>query len=397
MEEIVYEGIIEKPNVVVVGNSGVGKSTLINALLQSYEAETGTGEAVTKNIRVHENDALGFRLIDTIGFEPGFLNQNKAINALRKWSKDSIKNDEKEQQINLIWYCIDGTSRKMFKKNIDMLSRATSVWPSVPIIVVITKSYSKPERDENVRMVLRGFESNKKLSTNLKAIIPVVASTYRIDEELNINVTPDGLGELLSETVKYLPEGLNASERDKKLFYLQQKKMMAHSVVGASTVAGVTVGLVPIPFPDGTILTPLEVGLIKSLSKIYELEYDKNTELFQTIVNAGTAGIIAKSALNAIKAIPGLNIAGDVLNAIVAGTIVAGLGEGSIFVFEQIYTGQKSIQDIEWVKGILDSKVAASVTGSLGKIVQEYNAKSQKGKVTAKDLMVIIIKNLKMK
>lgn len=397
MEEIVYEGIIEKPNVVVVGNSGVGKSTLINALLQSYEAETGTGEAVTKNIRVHENDALGFRLIDTIGFEPGFLNQNKAINALRKWSKDSIKNDEKEQQINLIWYCIDGTSRKMFKKNIDMLSRATSVWPSVPIIVVITKSYSKPERDENVRMVLRGFESNKKLSANLKAIIPVVASTYRIDEELNINVTPDGLGELLSETVKYLPEGLNASERDKKLFYLQQKKMMAHSVVGASTVAGVTVGLVPIPFPDGTILTPLEVGLIKSLSKIYELEYDKNTELFQTIVNAGTAGIIAKSALNAIKAIPGLNIAGDVLNAIVAGTIVAGLGEGSIFVFEQIYTGQKSIQDIEWVKGILDSKVAASVTGSLGKIVQEYNAKSQKGKVTAKDLMVIIIKNLKMK
>lgn len=277
MEEIVYEGIIEKPNVVVVGNSGVGKSTLINALLQSYEAETGTGEAVTKNIRVHENDALGFRLIDTIGFEPGFLNQNKAINALRKWSKDSIKNDEKEQQINLIWYCIDGTSRKMFKKNIDMLSRATSVWPSVPIIVVITKSYSKPERDENVRMVLRGFESNKKLSANLKAIIPVVASTYRIDEELNINVTPDGLGELLSETVKYLPEGLNASERDKKLFYLQQKKMMAHSVVGASTVAGVTVGLVPIPFPDGTILTPLEVGLIKSLSKIYELEYDKNT------------------------------------------------------------------------------------------------------------------------
>jgi uncharacterized protein (DUF697 family)/GTP-binding protein EngB required for normal cell division len=397
MEETVYEGIVEKPNVVVVGNSGVGKSTLINALLQSYEAETGTGEAVTKNIRVHENDALGFRLIDTIGFEPGFLNQNKAINALRKWSKDSIKNDEKEQQINLIWYCIDGTSRKMFKKNIDMLSRATSVWPSVPIIVVITKSYSKPERDENVRMVLRGFESNKKLSANLKAIIPVVASTYRIDEELNINVTPDGLGELLAETVRYLPEGLNASERDKKLFYLQQKKMMAHSVVGASTVAGVTVGLVPIPFPDGTILTPLEVGLIKSLSKIYELEYDKNTELFQTIVNAGTAGIIAKSALNAIKAIPGLNIAGDVLNAIVAGTIVAGLGEGSIYVFEQIYTGQKSIQDIEWVKGILDSKVAASVTGSLGKIVQEYNAKSQKGKVTAKDLMVIIIKNLKLK
>ena len=397
MNEIVYEGVIEKPNVVVVGNSGVGKSTLINSLLQSYEAETGIGEATTKNIRVHENDALGFRLIDTIGFEPGFLNQNKAISALRKWSKNSIKNDEKEQQINLIWYCIDGTSRKMFRKNIEMLSRATSVWPSVPIIVVITKSYSKPERDDNVRMVWRAFENSKKLSANLKAVIPVVADTYRIDEELNINVVPDGLGELLAETVKYLPEGLNASERDKKNFYLQQKRMLAHSVVGASTVAGVTVGLVPIPFPDGTILTPLEVGEIKSLSKIYELEYDKNTELFQTIVNAGTAGIIAKSALNAIKAIPGLNIAGEVLNAIVAGTIVAGLGEGSIYVFEQIYTGQKSIQDIEWVKNILDSKVAGSVTSSLNGIVRDYSEKSKQGKVKKKELMKIIVGNLKLK
>ena len=397
MNEIVYEGVIEKPNVVVVGNSGVGKSTLINSLLQSYEAETGIGEATTKNIRVHENDALGFRLIDTIGFEPGFLNQNKAISALRKWSKNSIKNDEKEQQINLIWYCIDGTSRKMFRKNIEMLSRATSVWPSVPVIVVITKSYSKPERDDNVRMVWRAFENSKKLSANLKAVIPVVADTYRIDEELNINVVPDGLGELLAETVKYLPEGLNASERDKKNFYLQQKRMLAHSVVGASTVAGVTVGLVPIPFPDGTILTPLEVGEIKSLSKIYELEYDKNTELFQTIVNAGTAGIIAKSALNAIKAIPGLNIAGEVLNAIVAGTIVAGLGEGSIYVFEQIYTGQKSIQDIEWVKNILDSKVACSVTSSLNGIVRDYSEKSKQGKVTKKELMKIIVGNLKLK
>ena len=139
----VYTGVIEKPNVVVIGNSGVGKSTLINSLFQSYVAETSIGEATTKQMRVYENDALGFRIIDTIGFEPGLLNQSKAITAIRKWSKDSIKNDDTTHQINMIWYCIDGTSRKMFRKNIDMLAHATSVWKSVPIIVVITKSYSK--------------------------------------------------------------------------------------------------------------------------------------------------------------------------------------------------------------------------------------------------------------
>ena len=394
----VYTGVVEKPNVVVIGNSGVGKSTLINSLFQSYVAETSIGEATTKQLRVYESEGLGFRIIDTIGFEPGLLNQSKAISAIRKWSRDSIKNDDATHQINMIWYCIDGTSRKMFKKNIDMLAHATSVWKSVPIIVVITKSYSKPERAENVRMVYNAFKNHKKLSENLKAIVPVVATTYKIDTDLNINVTPDGLGELLTETVKFLPEGVNASIVDKNYFYLNQKRAMAHSVVGASALAGLTVGLVPIPFPDGTILTPLEVGEIKSLSKIYGVEFDKNTELIQTIINAGTAGIIAKTALNAIKAIPGLNIAGDVLNGIVAGVIVAALGEGSVYIFEQIYTGQKSVTDTEWVKKFLDSKVASGLAGNINNIVKEYTDLLATGKkLTAKDVMVIILKNIKIK
>ncbi len=394
----VYTGVIEKPNVVVIGNSGVGKSTLINSLFQSYVAETSIGEATTKQMRVYENDALGFRIIDTIGFEPGLLNQSKAITAIRKWSKDSIKNDDTTHQINMIWYCIDGTSRKMFRKNIDMLAHATSVWKSVPIIVVITKSYSKPERDENIRMVYNAFKNHKKLSENLKAIVPVVATTYKIDNDLNINVTPDGLGELLTETVKYLPEGVNASIVDKNYFYLNQKRAMAHSVVGASAIAGLTVGLVPIPFPDGTILSPLEIGEIKSLSKIYGVEFDKDTELIQTIINAGTAGIVAKTALNAIKAIPAVNIAADVLNGIVAGVIVAALGEGSIYIFEQIYTGQKSVSDTEWVKRFLDSKVAAGLAGNMNVIIKEYTDKLNSGqKVTMKDVMAIILKNMKFK
>ena len=393
----VYEGVIDKPNVVVVGNSGVGKSTLINALFQTYAAETGIGEATTREVRVYESDYLAFRLIDTIGFEPGKINQSRAIMSLRKWSRDSIKNNDPTRQINMIWYCVDGTSRKMFKKNIDMLARATSIWKSVPIIVVITKSYSKPERDENVRMIYSAFQNHSKLRDNLRGIIPIVAQTYKIDADLNINVTPDGLGELLAETMRFLPEGVMASVVDRNYFNLQQKRFMAHSVVGVSTLAGVTVGLVPIPFPDGTILTPLEVGEIKSLSKLYGLEMDSNADLVQTIISAGTAGIIAKSAINSIKLIPGINIAADVLNGIVAGVIVAALGEGSIFVFEQIYTGKKSANDTEWVKKFMDSKVATGITESIGHIIAEYSERSSKGKLSTRDVMSIILKNIRIK
>ena len=37
----VYTGVIEKPNVVVIGNSGVGKSTLLNALFGREMTRTG--------------------------------------------------------------------------------------------------------------------------------------------------------------------------------------------------------------------------------------------------------------------------------------------------------------------------------------------------------------------
>lgn len=386
----------EKANVVVVGNSGVGKSTLINSVFQSDElARTGIGESTTKELRIYESKELAFRLIDTMGFEPGFMNQNNAIRAIKKWSKDSIKNENQSRQIHMIWYCIDGTSKKMFRKNIDMLARATAIWKSVPIIVVITKSYSKPERGENVEMVYRAFQSHKKLWENLKAVIPVVARTYKIDADNNINVVPDGLGELLAETEKYIPEGLIASVKDKADYELQQKRVLSHSVVGTSVLAGITIGLTPIPFADGALLTPLEVGLIKGLSKIYNVEYDNNTELLQTIVNAGAAGIIGKTALSGLKAVPGINIAGEVLNAIVAGSVIAALGEGCVYIFEQIYLGNKSASDVEWVKKILESKAAESVAGHMDEIAADYVRKRSNGKVSAKDMLSIILKNIK--
>ena len=68
---------MEYGNVLVVGNSGVGKSTLINAVLGDDAKEvapTGIGiSGTTKDLKIYEDDSIPFRLIDTIGFEPSFF------------------------------------------------------------------------------------------------------------------------------------------------------------------------------------------------------------------------------------------------------------------------------------------------------------------------------------
>ena len=50
------------------------------------------------------------------------------------------------------------------------------------------------------------------------------------------------------------------------------------------------------------------------------------------------------------------------------------------------------------MRGFLDSKVAGGITGNLNKIIKEYTELLASGKkVTMKDVMVIIMKNIKLK
>lgn len=349
---------MERGNVLVIGNSGVGKSTLINSVLGDERAETGWGrEGTTKELKIYENENLPFRIIDSVGFEPSFINKHKAIHAIKKWSLESAKDDHQDNQINEIWFCIEGTSSKLFPETIKCLSSSTSMWKSVPIIVVITKSYSVPERKNNIEMVHNAFAKQKHFSKNLRKIIPVVASTYILNE--TAYAAPDGIIELIDSTNELLPEGLKAAEKDISKFKLDRKKVFAQSIVSTSTTIGVIVGAVPIPFADAALLAPIEATEITTLAKLYEINKHENSKQFlDSIVEVGTVSVAAKAAIDGLKVIPGINLAASVLNAIIAGCLVAAIGEGSIYAFEQIYLGKKTVDDIKWVKDLIEAKIS---------------------------------------
>ena len=75
-------------NVLVIGNSGVGKSTLINAVLGEERAKTGWGiQGTTDRLEIYTSNEIPFRIIDTIGFEPSLAKEHRAIDVVRKWSK----------------------------------------------------------------------------------------------------------------------------------------------------------------------------------------------------------------------------------------------------------------------------------------------------------------------
>ena len=261
---------MERGNVLVIGNSGVGKSTLINSVLGDEKAKTGYGSSgTTDKLEIYESEEVAFRIIDTVGFEPSLVKGWKAINAVKKWSKESAKNGKEDSEINVIWFCVEGTSSKLFPKTIKDLSKATAMWETVPIVVVITKSYSVPERTQNIEMVSNAFAKQKRYSKNLKHIVPVVASTYTLNN--TAFAAPEGITELIDVTNELMPEGIKAGAHDIYNFKLKRKKGLAQSIVALSTTAAVTVAAVPISLADALILSPIEVAQINGLAQLYEI------------------------------------------------------------------------------------------------------------------------------
>ena len=370
---------MERGNVLVIGNSGVGKSTLINSVLGDEKAKTGYGSSgTTDKLEIYESEEIAFRIIDTVGFEPSLVKGWKAINAVKKWSKESAKEGKEDSEINVIWFCVEGTSSKLFPKTIKDLSKATAMWETVPIVVVITKSYSVPERIQNIEMVSNAFARQKRYSKNLKHIVPVVASTYTLND--TAFAAPEGITELIDVTNELMPEGIRAGAHDIYNFKLKRKKGLAQSIVALSTTAAVTVAAVPISLADALILSPIEVAQINGLAQLYGINKDEDSKQFlNSIVEVGTVSTAAKAAISALKAVPGINIAASVLNAIIAGAIVAAIGEGCIYAFEKVYTGEKSIEDIDWVKKVMESKLSPqfieNVTAVAEKISKSSNNK----------------------
>lgn len=368
---------MKKGNILVIGNSGVGKSTLINAVMGETVAESGWGiSGTTKELKIYENEEIPFRVIDTVGFEPSFIKKHLAINAIKKWSKDSTKEDNEKKLINVIWFCVDGTSSKLFPDTIKSLSSATKIWESVPVIVVITKSYSQLERKQNIEMVNSAFAKQKKYGNNLKQVIPVVAQCYHLNDYSCAPV--EGITELIDLTNKLIPEGVQASQKDISRYKLNRKRAFAQSLVFTSTTTGTIIGAIPIPMADAMVLTPLELAEIHGIRRIYGINGEDVNPLVDSIMKAGTVGTVAKATISSLKALPGVNVATSVLNAVVAGGFIVALGEASIYIFEQVYLGKKSLKDIEWASKIVESKFNSEF---VEKILQCLKKASEKGNI----------------
>lgn len=370
-----------KANILVLGTSGAGKSTLINTVIGKEVAKVRSGQHGTEEMHPYVSDDLNFQLIDSRGFEYNFWNTKKAVKDMKSWLKAGLKDDK--PRIHMLWFCVDATSKRFTKQTIKTVEEVKKEWKDVPIIVVLTKSFFIAEDQENIEMVKETFVKVAKKTGMPLAIIPVLAQPPKGE-----NIVSRGIEELIQITEANLDDAVKASDEAVKKYDLKCKKMKAQTLTIGAATSGAVVGAIPIDFPDATILTSLETVLITGIARIYKLDQsdDFTKKIIGRIVEAGTVSMIAKAAINKLKLIPGIaNIAADVLNAIVAGVIVFGIGEASSIIMEKIYLGNIDQDNLDWVNMIVE--------GTMGSVIKKVTdeIEKQEGDINIKNLIKSLI------
>lgn len=335
-------------NIIVAGKTGVGKSTLINSVFREKLAQTGMGKPVTDHMRKITKKGIPLAIYDTRGFELG-----KEVQAeVKKEVVDTISKGLATQDINkaihCIWYCINTASNRVEPEELEWLRELSkdNQITQVPIIVVLTQSFSKKNADEMRRMII-----NENL--DVVQVIPVLAEDYEIDE--NYVAKSYGLDILIKVMGETLPEELLDTLQNVQIASLEEKKRHAQAAVATAAVAAAGEGAAPIPFSDCALLIPTQLGMIASITVIFGFDVNKSiiTALLSATIGSGGATLLGKTVVsNILKFIPGAGtVAGGAISAGTAGVITAALGEAYIGIMELVFKGEMSIDDIGTTKG----------------------------------------------
>ena len=115
----------------MIGQTGVGKSTLINAIFRKPLATTGIGKPVTKVIQPFEDPDVPVTLYDTKGVELG----DSKRSVIRDYKRliAAKRKGPPEEHIHLLWYCMDAGQTRVEDYDLEIMRALAE---EVPVILV---------------------------------------------------------------------------------------------------------------------------------------------------------------------------------------------------------------------------------------------------------------------
>lgn len=332
---------IGRINLAIFGKTGVGKSTLVNAIFGEPVATTGIGAPVTMGSHLYLDKRGTLGVIDTRGLEIG-RDDAEIIKEVTKAVKEA-RTKPISEQIHVAWYCIRGMDRRF--EEVEETFIRTLADLDIPVVVVLTQvpmreGYFHPDAVELARQI----EARQ---------LPIVGGrpfmTYAMRDHFT-GQPPYGLIDVLNATFHVAPEALHAALAAAQAIDLERKASQSTTHIAASVAAAAAAAAVPIPFSSAAILVPIQLSMMARIAQLYGLGLDKSALLAIASTSAATSmGRAAATSL--LKFIPGAGtVAGGVINAGVASGVTLAMGHAWLVVCQRA-----AAKTLPSVGGVIDT------------------------------------------
>ena len=358
---------VRKPNILICGATGVGKSSFVNDVFGKKVALVGEGIPITKGIQRYERKDLSVVLYDSEGYEVGEEKQSyfkeEIIGVIDKYRNEN--SNDLYNQIHEVWYFISAANKRVTETDIEVVNLIKS--KNVPVAIVITQidNVDEDELNEIIRVIQNDF-------LNIKYFTTCVTD----DEEIAKAVEPynqkdELLDWALDNLDKSLKDGFVISIKNNLII---KKKHIEKNVIPIYVTSAGAATLIPIPMADSAALVPIQMAMTAHIMKSYGI--DEYMGAAGSIVSSTIISTIGKSiaktlAGNILKFIPFVGqVVGATVNAAVAGSVTLSIGYAISFLC------------YEYSKAIIDGKDISLIevfnSDAIKKAISNYSESGNK-------------------
>lgn len=314
-------GKVKKPNILIAGATGSGKSSVVNHVFGRDLTKVAAGEPVTRGIHEFKSEDVAIVLYDSEGYEIGSARQEAYADEVigfveRAGSKGAA------EQMHLVWYAINASMKRVTPLDKALIRRLNDV---TSVAVVFTQI---DQVDFDELAALR--EEVKDVVANDAVFQVSVASELLNDPELRAHLDWERLVTWSVEQLdQSLQEGLLMEVHAESEEMLKLKRKKANRIISGYVASAGTAAAVPLPFADAIALTPIQVTMSVHLFRYWGVK--ASDDLLKTLIGSTIIPQIGRTLsktilLNVMKFFPGANAAAGVINATVASGITWAIG-----------------------------------------------------------------------